>query len=503
MPPPNLVARRSAGAPAPQVVFDYRRIYHYHILPGPPRLLAWDDPSRTGDHTAVSRLIGPLGLMLSQLSRVLNIGAAHYALGGALGVAWGFGLRQSIHSLILGRRNLKRLRGQRAQTEVGIQTHGRAPHTEALHGRVKSLQNQARYGLVLDSIGGVGSALLGLAYLFRAPLLGGAVPHLAHITLPLVHFGVVPPLLAPIAIACVERAGRALYTRRRLKRMQHYLEDVPHTAAPLVSKLYRARQNELAKYYGLDALSRGVAALGGSLTIFVGPVGLLVFVPAMAGTVVSTCFARRIARVDDAMTQHERMSFDTDDKFIDAIVTTHHRVGLLERLRKCRHKRYPGGWGTRFRPLLRVYRRLRYQSPAQPATSAKVLGAFERGDSHIDAVQALTPQRVLGVLDTARVRSHFAKAMMKDRPLRTSLQGHGVTMAGRKWSIDTDKVAMRMCEELWHGDPAKVAGRMYEVAEEVLLTNGKTESWRHQRALLDSYGRYAKARKRWGREARL
>ncbi len=80
--------------------------------------------------------------------------------------------------------------------------------------------------------------------------------------------------------------------------------------------------------------------------------------------------------------------------------------------------------------------------------------------------------------------------------MRLALQGHGVTMAGKKWSIDTDAVAMRMREAQWHGDPDHIAGRLYEVAEEVLLTTGKTEAWRHQRALLDSYGRFAKSRTR-------
>ncbi len=178
-------------APLPPTTFDFRRIHHYHILPGPPRLLAWNDPSHTGDHTAASRLIAPLGLCLSQLSRIVSLAPAHYFLGGALGVAWGFGLRQSIHSLVLGSRNLKRLRAQRLQMELGIQAQGRAAHTQAMRNRLVALQHQTRYGLVLDVIGGVGSALLGVGYLFRTPLLGGTLHNLAHVALPLMHFAVV------------------------------------------------------------------------------------------------------------------------------------------------------------------------------------------------------------------------------------------------------------------------------------------------------------------------
>ena len=483
-------------APSPQTVFDFRRIHHYHILPGPPRLLAWEDPSRTGDHTAVSRLIAPLGLCLSQLARVLSLNPAHYALGGALGIAWGFGLRQSIHSLMLGRRNLQRLGQQRDQLQAGMQAHGRATHTDALHARLVNLQNQARYGLALDAVGGVGSAMLGIAYLFRAPLLGGAVHSLAHITLPMLHFGVVPPLLAPIAVACLERTGRAIYTRHRLRRMHAYLKRVTHRDAPFVDALYRARQNELGKYFAVDAASRGVAVAGACITIFVGPVGLLILVPSLLGTVVTTCFARRMLRVDDAMTPHEKMSLDTDGRFIDTIVTAHRSLGILADLRQLRRERYPAGWGTRFRPLLRIYRHLRYQTGAHAATSAQVLAAFGRGEQRIKHVRAPDPLRVLEILDAGRVRAQFAKAMMKDKPMRSSLRGHGVTMVGKKWSIDTEAVAMRLCEAQWHGDPDHVAGRMYELAEEVLLTKGLTEGWRHQRALLDGYGRFAKARLR-------
>ncbi len=158
--------------------------------------------------------------------------------------------------------------------------------------------------------------------------------------------------------------------------MHGYLKHVEHPDAPVVNKLYRARQNELAKFFACDAAARGAAVAGASIVVFVGPAGLLMLVPSMLGIIVTTCFTRRMVRVDDAMTPHEKMSLDTDTKYIESIVASHQGVRVLDRLRQLRHQRYPRGWGTRWRPLLRIYRRLRYDTHAQADVQRQRVGGL-------------------------------------------------------------------------------------------------------------------------------
>ena len=184
----------------------------------------------------------------------------------------------------------------------------------------------------------------------------------------------------------------------------------------------------------------------------------------------------------------------TDGQYFTAILKANVDAESLRALRRARKARYPMGWTTLFRPALRLYRRLGGERFGDTNTSAQVLAAFDRRDKSIAQGPIPNPARLMDIIDEGRVRVPFAQAILRRKTLRAALQGHGVAMQGRKWSVDADALAMFMLETRWHAAwPQDQVDRVYQLAEEMVLTQGKVEHCRRRRALLDYYGRFARA----------
>ncbi len=485
---------------APRVT-AFRHVHHYHAVPGPTSLIGWNDPSRTGDHYAISRYGAALSLQFDRLGRVIGLFPAHIALGAVFGILWGVGVRQSIHSIMLTNRGLRRMNIE-TQTinQASAPYGGAAPvYLRALARRNRHVKWGMRYGIALDASAAFGASVLGLGTLFRHPLLGEIAPALQATAIPILT-GAFVPLVLPSAVASVERTARSVLTFHKVHAMRRHLQSVSDPRAKQVNDLYRHRQHELARYFAMDSAARAGLVVGSALSVFVGPGGLLLLVPATLALVASECFARRLINVDDTLPLKERLTMRTDSEYFDAILRANVDAESLKALRRARKKRYPMGWTTLFRPALRLYRRYRGDRYGDTEMSAQVLAAFERRAQAVDGGPIPDPMRVMDIIDDGRVRSPFAEAILRRKKLREALRGHGVTMQGRKWSVDADALAMFMTETRWHADwPQKPVNQVYQLAEEMLLTQGKVEHTRRRRALLDYYGRFVRAALRQGR----
>ena len=478
---------------------EFRRVHHFHTMPSAPRLLAWNDPSRTGDHAATSRYASAFSLQFDHLARVIGVVPAHYFLGAAVGVLFWFGVRQGIHSIMLGRRNLQRLGVERDMID-SLRPAGPQPlYLENLAYRNSAQRWQTRFFMAMDTSATVGAALVGIGTLFRHPLLGGLVHALVPVAVPLLT-GAFVPLVLPSAIVVVERGVRTVRTVVRTHAMHRYLAqatDVPTEAAEEVETLYRDRQHELARYFVMDGVARAGLLAGATVSVFVGPGGLILLIPSAVCVIVSECFSRRILNVDDALPMEERLLLQTDEDFFNAILESHVDLESLKSLRALRGTAYPNGWGTLWRPLFRLFRHMRGQYEPNAEDSKDVLAAFSRRATELQPWPQPTPYELVELMDQGHVRMQFAAAVLNDKILRTAFEGQGFTREGRKWTLDADLMANTMAQ--MQGDPEQdqsAVDRVYEMAEEVLLTTGLTETFRRERALLDHYGRYVQTAER-------
>ena len=498
---PEQGAEHLAGLEAPRVT-AYRHVHHYHALPGPTSLIGWDDPSRTGDHYAISRYAAAFSLQFDHLARVIGNFPAHIALGAVVGILWGVGVRQSIHSIMLTNRALRRMKVDTKIINAQKAVYGDNPpiYLKALARRNRHVKWSLRYGMGLDAVAGFGASTLGIGVIFRHPLIGEIAPALQSAAIPVLT-GAFFPLVIPSVIGATEKVARSFLTMHKVHAVRRHLKHVEDPRAEEIGQLYKHRQHELARYFALDALARASLVAGSTLSVFVGPGGLLLLVPAILALITSECFARRMVNVDDTFALQERFTMRNDTDYFDAISLANNDVQSVQALRVARHKRYPRGWGTAFRPALRLYRKHRGDYLRDSQTSAQVLAAFDRRDTAIGDGPTPDPIRVMDILDAGRVRSQFAEAILRHKKLRQVLRGHGVTMQGRKWSVDADALAMFMLETRWNTQwPQETVDALYELAEEVLLTHGRVEHWRRLRALLDYYGRFARACLRDGRD---
>ena len=463
---------------------------------GPHALIGWNDPSRSGDHYAISRYCAAFSLQFQHLARVIGVFPAHIALGTMFGILWGFGVRQGIHSIILTNRALRFTKGETEIIKQVKAPYGQAPpvYLQALARRNREVKWSMRYGMVLDASATLGSLTLGVGILFRHPLIGAVSTALTSAALPVLT-GAFFPLVLPSVVATVERSTRCALSFRKTRAVRRHLATLSDPRADTIGKLYERRQHELARYFALDAAARGGLVAGATLSVFVGPGGLLLLVPATLGVLASECFAGRYLNVDDTFPLKERLTMRNDGQYFDAILKSNWDVQSLEALRRARSKRYPPGWTSAFfRPALWVYRRYRGDRQSDTNMSAQVLAAFDHRNQSVSQGPVPNPSRVMDIIDDGRVRSAFAERILHRRRLREALRGHGVTIEGKKWSVDADALAMHMTETRWNTTWSQdVVDELYQLAEEVLLTQGKVEHWRRLRALLDGYGRFARA----------
>ena len=140
---------------------------------------------------------------------------------------------------------------------------------------------------------------------------------------------------------------------------------------------------------------------------------------------------------------------------------------------------------------------MRRRRGQDPESTLRVLQAVSRRKRHLDdAAGPLSPQRLLAVVASLRLTTAFARALLQKKELRHALLGHGATIKGRKWSLRHAEAAAYIAElqalPVRTTQQGRLVATYYACAEEMLLTVGKTETHRRQRALLDFYGRFVR-----------
>ncbi|HET6343438.1 MAG TPA: hypothetical protein VFH51_00845, partial [Myxococcota bacterium] len=257
-----------------------------------------------------------------------------------------------------------------------------------------------------------------------------------------------------------------------------------------IASLYADRQHERRNYYLAHGTSFAGLVAGATISVFVGPIGLPLLLVGTLGVVACESIGLRVVKVSDAVPLQERASLTTDRAFTRAIIDTHAELATLQALRHLRRPMYPAGWGTSFRPLLRLQRWvLRRRQRDAPGTRYAVLAAAEARNRLLPAVAAPLPgDRLLTLMERCRSAEAFYASLLKDEPVRRALEGHGVLRRKKRWFVFPDALSTRI-DELQATPP--LFERIHSHAEEVLLTYGKTQIHRRQRALLDLYGAFA------------
>jgi hypothetical protein len=476
----------------------FRRQRHFHVIPGIPHLQLWEDPSRTGDHRALSRFTAPFALQFDHLSRVVGLLPASFLLGGLAFVIVGIGARQSIHSIILSSRVHHQLTQQRTQLLARCGSHTPKPaHLQALLQANSRDRRLLKYGMALDGSVTVGAIGVGIGTFFRLPLLGSVFPSLLPLAIPLLTAAFVP-LVAPAAVTVFDRAIRIIYSKVDERRITAHLQQCVSPMARLIAPISIQRHREIRRYYLAEAAAFAGLVVGAGVSVFVGPGGLLLLVPATIGILVGESFAWRIAQVADAVPFSERLTLNSEGAMHRAILAADRDYQTLKRLRQARASDYPRGFGTSARPLLRLKMRLLHGKRAQnPLLKDGVFAAFRQRS----ALPAPTPspqrvgaEAVFGLLGEVHVKEDFAKTLLKHSKLRAALRGQGVAMQGRRWTLDFVQLAAAV-ENLRQGTPAQtaLAEEVIGIAECTLLTRGKTRAHRRLRALVDHYGSYVRS----------
>ena len=193
-------------------------------------------------------------MQFDRLGRIIGVFSAHFALASVFGILWGIGLRQSIHSIMLTNRGLRRMKVDTKTIQDAKAPYGSdSPvYLRALARRNRHVKWGMRYGMLLDASAGFGDFALGIGTLFRHPIFGEIAPALRSAALPVLT-GAFVPLALPSAIATLERATRCGLTFHKVRAMRRHLQSVSDPRAEQVGHLYKNRQRELAAYFAMDS----------------------------------------------------------------------------------------------------------------------------------------------------------------------------------------------------------------------------------------------------------
>jgi hypothetical protein len=486
--------------PAPIARTDcvaFRRMHHLHTIPGIPHLQLWEDPSRTGDHRALSRFTAPLALQFDHLARVVGLLPASFLLGGLTYVILAIGARQAIHNIVLSSRAHHQLTQQRAQLLAQCGSHAATPaHLQALLQTIRRDRRLLKYAMVLDGSVAIGAIGVGVGTLFRLPLLGSALPGLIPLAIPLLTAAFVP-LVAPAAVTVIDRIIRVVYSKVDQRRIATHLQRSASPTASLIAPISSERHRELRRYFLAEAAAFAGLVVGAVVSVFVGPGGLLLLVPAAIGILVGESFGWRLAQVADALPFSERLTLRSESAMHRAILAADRDFQTLKNLRQARAGAYPRGFGTPARPLLRLKMRLIHGKRSENTQKDAVFAAYAQRRAVLDPGAQALPMRaeaVFGLLGEVHAKEDFAKALLKHSALRTALCGRGVTLEKRRWTVDFVQLAAAV-DDFRRGTSAQraVGEKIVSMAECTLLTRGKTRAHRRLRALVDHYGNYVRS----------
>ncbi len=524
--PPMTVVRPPTLRPKTPAWETFQVVHHRHSLPGPRVLLPRDYRGITGDTHATTRNLGPLALAFTKAGLAVAPPLTQIFFICGVGVAWGFGLRQSVHSAILQTRALRALRLQKRSLEQ-IPTHTTAsPTREALLDINRTMRAEAQvrraFGGVVASAAGAGT---GLGWLFRAIAVGTHTTALAHVATPILStfFPILGLSNAGLAVYEAVACGKTFAASRRAKRAvwPRVLGDDRE-----VRRLLRARHIERRWCHLGNAVTHACVAVGAPLTFFLGPIGFSVLIPGVLGNLAVDVADQRIIHYPNQLS-HNALHSENSAALATEIVRTQAQYRVLHRLRRERHALYPRGLGINIvRPFAQgvsaMRRLLSSTRTAQQATPACTLERIA-GALHAIACQhfhntwrlQLAGHRTAGDLAAARAaldaydprawQPHsnqrlpalyallqanqlcepFAKNVLEDRAIRTRIARHGAAgvmrLQSKRWHID---VRALLTQSAALGDAGQTQ-RLLAHGEEVLLVQGKNAAMFRRRQLLD------------------
>ena len=504
----------------------FRVVRHKHCLPGPRVLLPHDYHGITGDTHATTRNLGPLALAFTKAGLAVAPPLTQIFFSCGVGMAWGFGVRQSIHSSMLQTRVLRALRQQKRTIRETANHLPAAAKPDALLSinRTRRAEAEVRraFGGVVASAAGAGT---GLGWLFRAIAVGTHTTALAHVALPILStfFPVLGLSNAGLAIYEAVACAKTFAATRRAKRATW---PQAFGREPVVKNMLHARHIERRWCHFGNAATHALVAVGAPLTFFVGPVGFSVLVPGVLGNLAVDVADQRIIHYPSQLSWHQQLRLGDQAALHTEIVRAQAQYRLLHRLRRERHALYPRGLGINLvRPFAQVAsslrRLLRPANMQQQAGPEPILARIASEQSAIARqhfydtwrLQMLGHQTAydLSALHAAlkedprawqphsRTRlpalyallreNHlcepFAKRVLEDRALRkrtaSQTTGRIIRLHRKRWCLN---VSALLTQSPALNDAA-VTDKLLAYGEEVLLVQGKNAAMYRRRQLLD------------------
>ena len=505
----------------------FRVVHHKHCLPGPRVLLPNSYRGITGDTHATTRNLGPMSLLLTKIGLAVSSPMTQVFFGCGAGVAWGFGLRQSIHSTMLQTRALRTLR---KEAHAIAQTPTRLADTTDRNALLRINRTTRAESQVRRAFGGlVASAAtfgIGLGWVFRTIAASSHTPALtlaAH-----------PVLATCFPLLALSNAGLAAYetvacaktfvAARRVKRA-HWPHVLGHEQE--VRGLLHARHIERRWCHFGNAATHVLVAVGAPLTFFIGPFGLAVLLPGVFGNLAVDVADQRIIHYPKQLTLPQQLRLGHRAALGAEIVHAQGQYRNLYRLRRERHKQYPRGLGINIvRPFARSMRALRTwihrsqmaHGGACEATLARIAAEQHtldrqrlhdtwrlRVQGHHTAndlaalhltVAAYNPHAwqakahgslaaLYALLRATNLCEPFAKHVLEDKRLRRRLQksdaAHIMRLQPKRWHLDVQALLVQSSTIV----DLPLTRRLLAHGEEVLLVEGKNAAMYRRRQLLD------------------
>ena len=392
--------RRLAATPRVSVPTDAPRLRTLATTAPPPgrEAVIQPTPDRINSQrlAIVSLALGQIGIATGS---TVALGAL---LATGVAITWGLGTTESIVQIRIATSDLKRIRAQHGEIDAAVTLA--LEHDSSAEGvAAAGISSGAQHGILHDRAvdaqvtrafngycGAAGTLLLGSGLALNPSLLGmlsgTAVAAGSAILITCL------PFLVGLSVGMgglrTARAHQALQNRKVAQQM--VTDDVNVAKA---CQLLDQRLRQVGTYNAIIAASHFAVGAGIPATLFGGPAGLIVLIPAALGVTVGGYLQRRNTGYDVQLSAADKIGLDTAPLIAAAIVDAHFQYAALKALKATRRDVFPWGsdaamgWVAHLGNWLRSA--VRHTAPASSAEDTVMAYATLRGTERVDYEQDL------------------------------------------------------------------------------------------------------------------